>query len=495
MLKICCCDCTFVGINKYSGVSVIKKLLSSFIKSSSWSETIGSIKNTKLSSDWIATSRVLLAMTVCIVFFATSAHAITLSDDVLLAAKVVDLETSEVVYQKNEKLPMRPASTLKLYTFFLAMKELGPDYTFKTTAYESGDDLYIAFSGDPTMTQDGLETVVLKVKESKSHYNNVYLDGEGFGEELYAPGWNAGDLKFSYAAPISQFMVEGNTVRFLQREDGALSYKQDAKYETISVSNAAIESQKTDLCPLEMMVSGVNKYKLSGCYNKKDIPSQLRTSVTDPKSNMVALLKAMFESNGITVNKFGFAKAKTSKLVAQYESPKLTAIAREMLVVSDNQIAEVLAKTMALKAYNMPATWYRVNKFYTDKAKQYFGSDVKASFGDGSGLSSRNLLSADFMESLVSRIYNDQKMREIYLKSMPYADGIRGTMRNRFKDSKLREGVVAKTGTLYDSSSLAGIYQSNSGKDYSFSIVTNNLLIPIPAARDLEEKLLEEILQ
>ena len=437
----------------------------------------------------------LLSYILLVSLFGTSASALTLSDDVLLAAKVVDLETGDVVYQKNEKLPMRPASTLKLYTFFLAMKELGQDYTFKTNAYESVNDLYIQFSGDPTLTQDGLETLVLKIKEHKSHYDNVYLDGDGFGEELYAPGWSAGDLKFSYAAPISQFMVEGNTVRFIQEADGELRYKQDAKYETISITNTAVEEKKADICPLELLQNGVNKYKLSGCYSKKDIPSQLRTSVIDPKDNIVKLLKAMFASNGLSAAKFGFAKAKTSKLIAQYESPKLTGIVREMLVVSDNQIAEALAKTMALKAYKMPASWYRVNKLYTDKAKQYFGSDVKVSFGDGSGLSSRNLLSADFMESLVSRIYNDQNMKDIYLKSMPYADGIKGTMRNRFKDSKLREGVVAKTGTLYDSSSLAGIYQSNSGKDYSFSIVTNNLLISIPAARDLEEKLLEEILQ
>lgn len=81
-----------------------------------------------------------------------------------LGLLVYDLTTEEVVYQKNERQRMRPASVMKLVTSITALDMLGGDYDYKTsicyTGTLAGDtlrgNLYCVGGFDPMMSRQDL---------------------------------------------------------------------------------------------------------------------------------------------------------------------------------------------------------------------------------------------------------------------------------------------------------------------------------------------------
>jgi D-alanyl-D-alanine carboxypeptidase/D-alanyl-D-alanine-endopeptidase (penicillin-binding protein 4) len=93
-----------------------------------------------------------------------------------MGIKVVDLDTGEVLYQRNANQPLTPASNMKLYSNAAALLALGPDYRFRTTLstaaplIEKGTlkgNLYLTFPGDPSFRSVDL--------------NNLFSQLEPFG--------------------------------------------------------------------------------------------------------------------------------------------------------------------------------------------------------------------------------------------------------------------------------------------------------------------------
>lgn len=73
---------------------------------------------------------------------------------------IQSLSTGEYFYRRNENKNFMPASNMKLFTTALALLQLGPDYTYKTTLYLNGKirneeikgDLILRGVGDPTLS-------------------------------------------------------------------------------------------------------------------------------------------------------------------------------------------------------------------------------------------------------------------------------------------------------------------------------------------------------
>lgn len=96
----------------------------------------------------------------------------------LWGVKVVDLDTSEVLYEKNARTGVMPASNMKLVTTAAALTALGPGYRYETKIYTNGPvedgvlkgDLVIVGSGDPSISgryaQDRFDDASRKRRES-----------------------------------------------------------------------------------------------------------------------------------------------------------------------------------------------------------------------------------------------------------------------------------------------------------------------------------------
>ncbi len=70
---------------------------------------------------------------------------------------MIDLDTGEVLYEREIDRPMIPASNLKLVTSAAALDRFGVDHTLDTHLYRDGDDLLVVGTGDPATGSPKIE--------------------------------------------------------------------------------------------------------------------------------------------------------------------------------------------------------------------------------------------------------------------------------------------------------------------------------------------------
>ena len=107
---------------------------------------------------------------------------------------------------------------------------------------------------------------------------------------------------------------------------------------------------------------------------------------------------------------------------------------------------------------------------------------------DGSGVSKNNLMTTDFMSSFLAFRTTNEDFENFY-KLLPTAG--EGTLKNRmlyFKDN-----LRAKTGTLSNTSSIAGYLTTIKGKTYAFSIMMNDAKTTEKEKKFIEEQILRHI--
>ena len=116
-----------------------------------------------------------------------------------LGLLVYDLTAHEVVYQKNERQRMRPASVMKLVTSITALDMLGGDYQYHTgicyRGHLEGDtlkgDLYFVGGFDPTITRDDLRMMADTISRFGIHRIDGMLVADLSMKDTlrYGSGW------------------------------------------------------------------------------------------------------------------------------------------------------------------------------------------------------------------------------------------------------------------------------------------------------------------
>jgi len=112
---------------------------------------------------------------------------------------------------------------------------------------------------------------------------------------------------------------------------------------------------------------------------------------------------------------------------------------------------------------------------------------------DVSGLSRKNLISPNVFVEILKNAHRDRNIFKYFYNSLAVS-GDDGTLEYRFRKSKLKCKVFAKTGSLDSVSSLTGYAFLENGKRIAFSIITNNFTTSGRKIKRFEEKLLEEII-
>ena len=139
-----------------------------------------------------------------------------------IAIQVKDLKTKEEIYSLNPYRIMIPASTTKSFTAYAALKYLGPEFSYSTqilfdprkidsNGILSGD-LYIKFSGDPSLTAKDFSQIMSELKKYNINdiTGDVIVDDSIFDQYYQADGWPWDDSKFCFASPTSAIVVDKN---------------------------------------------------------------------------------------------------------------------------------------------------------------------------------------------------------------------------------------------------------------------------------------------
>ncbi|AJI69609.1 D-alanyl-D-alanine carboxypeptidase/D-alanyl-D-alanine-endopeptidase [Francisella tularensis] len=177
-------------------------------------------------------------------------------------------------------------------------------------------------------------------------------------------------------------------------------------------------------------------------------------------------------------------------LLAKHKSADLTQLLKHMLVTSDNLYAQTITRTIGYY-YNQVGSIVSGKNAIIKILKTKLNLDTDSiQLEDGAGMSENNLLSANFIVSLLQKISQNKNFE--LLKCLLPIYGETGTLKNR--SSKLLKGkVFAKIGTETTVVALSGYLYANN-KQYIFSILVNNLKnSQKSSALALEKDLLESI--
>ena len=201
-----------------------------------------------------------------------------------------------------------------------------------------------------------------------------------------------------------------------------------------------------------------------------------------PRSNTPALDVAGAVARELGVTAFSKAEGTVPagegvKELAKVESPTLRERIEKLMETSDNVMAEAVGRE--LSGNDPVGETLRI-------LGEHFQIPADLKIFDNSGMSKANRIPAEFLDSLMFAAAKDNSRLSAILATLPVAAGT-GTLESRYTTLRGRGYVRAKTGTLTDTSALVGIILSESGRVYTFAIISNDA--PILEARSAMDEL------
>lgn len=441
-----------------------------------------------------------LLLSLCISVTCANAESITKVINSLnvnksaVSISIKEIESGKSVYSLNEKTPMIPASTLKLITSSAAADTLGIDYKFSTKMYKStNNDLYIKLGADPFLSSMDLKTLIDAAKEKNIiSPKNIYLDASIFDSVEWGEGWQW-DADLNILMPkFSAYNLDGNLLRVeispnADNTPASISVKpfypvtfmnlvnSDSASGLDNINLSRNNSIAPNIIEAKGFVSKTNIVKIPVNNTKRYFILRMEDAIRDKKLDYYAPIKnANLPQNNIY-------------LVGEicHELPEaLNAILKS----SNNLAAETLFKlggAVWAKAQGTTENSLKMLNAYFEKLN-IKNDDIK--IVDGSGVSKNNLVTADFMTEFLVIKSHDTNF-EVFKNFLPTSG--EGTLKNRmlyFKDN-----LKAKTGTLSDTSAIAGYLTSRKGKTYAFDIMINDAKSTPADKKNLEEQVLRLI--
>jgi D-alanyl-D-alanine carboxypeptidase/D-alanyl-D-alanine-endopeptidase (penicillin-binding protein 4) len=334
----------------------------------------------------------------------------------LSAAAAVDLSTGDTVFLRHPRLSLVPASNAKLAVAYASLALLGPEHRLDTVVYGEGElvgatwngDLVLKGFGDPTLSRGDLGALARQIRAAgiRQVTGGIEADESYFDSRRTGPAWRS-DYYVNESPPLSALTVDRARFRGRMTRDPA---------------RAAGTQFRLALRTASVGVRG-----------------RVVTGVADPSAEQLAIT----------------ASAPLARIVAYMN--------RE----SDNFTAELLLKQLGAVDEGRGTSAggaEAVRRALREAAVPLVGVRIV----DGSGLSSRNRLTAAAVIGILVVAWNDPAIRPSFVRSLPVA-GVNGTLEDRLERPPARGAVVAKTGTLRESSALSGYAR---GK-WAFAVIQN----------------------
>ena len=402
------------------------------------------------------------------------------------------------VYALNERTLMMPASSLKIVTLAAAAERLGWDFSYETRLVTDGTlrgdtldgDLLIVGSGDPSLDREALESWSdrLRALGISRIGGRVIADSRAFGEQGLGSGWSWDDLAYYYAAPIAAAQFNENAVE-ATLTPGAVPGAPVAVALSPAGSGLEIDNRmRTDSAGtfqefVARRAPGSSSVVIEGTMTVRS-PAVVRgLSVPDPARFLAAALTETLVTKGIRVSGApgalagGAAGPASVAPLFAYRSPPLSALARRLMDVSQNQYAETLIMTLGANAGT--PTFDRGLKVVEEMLAAWGIGENQAVLRDGSGLSRYNYISPDAMVAVLTHEYRDPAQSELFFSSLTLA-GRSGRIAMRLRNTAAEGHVRAKDGSMAGVRALCGIITMPDARPLVFAIFANGFSVPGP---------------
>lgn len=411
-----------------------------------------------------------------------------------VSISIKDVQNGNEVYSLNKKMPMIPASTLKLVTSAAAVDTLGYDYKFSTKLYKStNNDLYFKLGADPFLSSNDLEYLIGEAKEKNIlSPKNIFLDDSVFDNVEWGEGWQWDDDLNIKMPKFSAYNLDGNLLRIevspnANNTPASIVVKPFYPITFMNLVNTDFSSGLDNVTLSRNNSIAPNIIEANGFVSKTNI---LKIPVNNTKRYFILRLE-----DAVRAKKMDYYASVKNAVLPQDNVYLVSEVNHEIsealasiLKNSNNLTAETLFKlggaVWAKSQGNIENSLKMLNA-YLEKMN-INSDDIK--FVDGSGVSKNNIMTADFMTNFLV-LQSKNENFETFKGYLP-APG-EGTLKNRmlyFKDN-----LRAKTGTLSDTSSIAGYITSRKGKVYAFDIMINDAKTSPNDKKNIEEQILRQI--
>ena len=370
----------------------------------------------------------------------------------------------KVIYKKNSKKLLNPASILKTLTFGASYLVLGDDYKFETILYRDNlNNYYVKLGGDVLLTKNDLADLFSSIKKCK--INNIYIDDSIIEKTNYPNSWMQEDT-FPNERAITPYIVDNYKIEIaIKRSSLAtlIDIIQNDSYK-IPIINQLKLGNNQDYKIEKMYGEDSSILSFSGTISKDEI---IYLPVLKPEINFNIKLREAIEKTGINYpNKIEIKKLPQNAIRISSVSHNINDISKNILLNSDNFSAETVFKVAAAKYinYSHSATLDDAVKMFEEIFKDEWSEGIK--IADGSGVSRYNLVNAEFIVNCLNKLFKNERYKNLL------ATANQGTLSNRliFLEGNLR----AKTGTLSNMSSIAGVLNTKKGMDTVFAIIVQN---------------------
>jgi D-alanyl-D-alanine carboxypeptidase/D-alanyl-D-alanine-endopeptidase (penicillin-binding protein 4) len=352
-----------------------------------------------------------------------------------LTGVVLDPVAGTTLWMREPNRAQQPGSTAKLLTMAAALLTLPPTQriTTRVVAGATPDSVVLVGGGDPTLSvlpkdADSVYAGAAKLDNLAEEVRNahpgpirsVYVDISRFTGSGVAPGWDTADIAGGDFTPIVPLILDGGRSKPAERDPPRST-------------NPALDAGKA----LAQRIGA------------------------DPST--------------VTVK----AAPAGAAVLGEANSPTIADLVENTLRISDNVLAESLARQVALARGTDPS--FSGSAQAVRDALSSAGFDVSGvTTVDGSGLSTQDEIPARLLGQIITAAGGPDsdpraaKLRPI-LGGLPVAGGD-GTLDDRFTTGDSSEGrgyVRAKTGTLTGVSALAGVVTDDDGRLLTFALMAN----------------------
>jgi D-alanyl-D-alanine carboxypeptidase/D-alanyl-D-alanine-endopeptidase (penicillin-binding protein 4) len=310
---------------------------------------------------------------------------------------VLTTADGQVLYDRNAERLFMPASNTKLVVSAVASALLPGDFTVNTSVYTTGPvvdgvvqgDLVLYGRGDPTFSRRcyGVDTTLvgaceedplkplrllalqLKVRGIRAVAGSVIGDGSYFEPTVVHPAWEAYDLNWWYAAPVSGLGFNDNAIDITYApgpdvdSPPAIAFSPD--FGDVSLTNRARTSARGSRKTLDF-------YRTQGTLHlwaEGDIPlgRSERTeyfALPDPNLYTAQAFRSALIAEGIavagatlsTTDSLQYRHTRSSAALAEVESRPLRDWIFPILNTSQNWFAEMALKQLG-KQFGSAGSW------------------------------------------------------------------------------------------------------------------------------------------
>jgi serine-type D-Ala-D-Ala carboxypeptidase/endopeptidase (penicillin-binding protein 4) len=407
-----------------------------------------------------------------------------------------------------------PASNQKIITGAVALAQLGPEFRWRTVFLTTGavqrgvllGDLLIAGSGDPSvsaaMQRDSL-SVFAPVVAALQRAGIRSIRGTiraampyGFPGSPLGYGWDWDDLDAPYGAGVAELMFNESFTDVVVHgcaRRSALACVATAPLATAPLVRSDVRVRAAGSgAPVVTWwrdSAATPGIRVTGSIAQGDSMT-FSVAHPDPRAVYVAAVRAALTAARITVRGAPAAAELRADTLAVLESPPLPAVLAAMEKPSQNQIAEAVFRTVALRATGVGTPDSARAVVERQLTAWGIAADAHA-VRDGSGLSRHDYLTPRAIVQVLDAMRTHPAFPSFY-DALPVA-GVDGTLRSRMR-TFANGRVRAKTGTIDKARALSGYATTGDGELLLFSLIANNHTVPNREVERVQDLIVERLL-